>query len=52
MFFLTLLAQLVAAQSGDVAEKTSPTGAIIIGVLLLIVIIVVLYSRQKRKYND
>ncbi len=52
MFFLTLLAKLVAAQSGDEVEKASPTGAIIIGGLLLIVVIFMLYNRQKRKYND
>src|SRR5690606_18287775 len=33
-------------------QETSPTAAIIVGATILLAIVVVLYSRQKRKFND
>lgn len=38
--------------TGEVVDNASPTAFVVIGVIILIVVIYVLYSRQKRRYND
>ncbi|MFD2744356.1 MULTISPECIES: LPXTG cell wall anchor domain-containing protein [Sphingobacterium] len=32
--------------------ESSPTGYVLIGILLLAIVIFILYRRQKRKFND
>lgn len=51
---LQLVSLAVLAQenhTGELEDKSS-TIYVVIGVILLIVVIYMLYSRQKRRYND
>lgn len=52
LFFLMLLSNLGWAQDVNESSKPSSTGYIIIGGILLVIVVLMLYSRQKRKYND
>ncbi len=51
---LNLVSIILFAQDSSTADthERSSLGYLIIGVLVLIVVIFMLYSRQKRKYND
>lgn len=49
VFSLAVLAQ--ENHTGEM-DETSPTVFVVVGVILLIVVIYILYSRQKRRYND
>lgn len=51
LLVLMTLSQFAWASGGQLSQ-TSPTGFIIIGAILLILVVVILYSRQKRRFND
>ncbi|PVH25126.1 MULTISPECIES: LPXTG cell wall anchor domain-containing protein [Sphingobacterium] len=46
------LSNLVAQTPSVNRTESSPTGYVLIGILLLAIVIFMLYRRQKRKFND